>query len=69
MDAAYACLTHLGLKARRAQGHKKKTLRLPPISRLKTRMHQLVWRETVEDTLKHSHGKPMTRRLERLLAA
>jgi len=44
-------------------------LRLPPISQLKDRMRQLVWREAVEDVVKHSHEKPVLRRLEKLLAA
>jgi SRSO17 transposase len=71
VDIAYACLTHLGLKDQRAQGRKKttKVLRLPPISQLKTRMRQLVWREAIEDVAKHSHEKRVIRRLERLLAA
>lgn len=71
VDVAYACLTHLGLSTQCAQGDKKKTkvLRLPPISRLKARMRQLVWREAVEDVIKHSHEKPVIRRLEKLLAA
>ena len=71
VDAAYACLTHLALSERSAQGqHKnKKVLRLPPISQLKTRMRQIVWREAVEDVVKHSHERPVLRRLEKLLAA
>ena len=71
VDIAYACLTHLGLKAQRAQGGKKKmnVLRLPAISDLKARMRQLVWREAVDDVVKHSHEKPVIRRLEKLLAA
>jgi SRSO17 transposase len=71
VDIACACLTHLGLKDQAAQGRKKtdKVLRLPPISQLKTRMRQLVWREAVDDVIKHSHEKPVVRRLEKLLAA
>ena len=71
VDCAYACLTHVGLKDQRAQGHKKNTkvLRLAPISQLKTPMRQLVWQEAVEDVVKHSHEKPVIRRLEKLLAA
>jgi SRSO17 transposase len=71
VDIAYACLTHLGLKDQCAQGRKKKTkvLRLPPISQLKTRMRQLVWREAIEDVVKHSHERSVIRRLERLLVA
>jgi hypothetical protein len=66
-----ACLTHLALKQASAQGHKKtKTvLRLPPISELKNRMRQVLWREAVENVVKHSHEKPVIRRLEQLLAA
>ena len=71
VDLAYACLTHLGLKAQGAQGHRKNAnvLRLPPISQLKTRMRQAAWQEAVEDAIKHSHERPVIRRLERLLAA
>jgi len=71
VDIAYACLTHLALKDQRAQGRKKNTkvLRLPPISQLKARMRQLVWQEAIEDVVKHSHEKPVIRRLEKLLAA
>jgi hypothetical protein len=71
VDIAYACLTHLGLKDQAAQGKKTKTkvLRLPPISQLKARMRQVVWRETIEDVVKHSHEKRVIRRLENLLAA
>ena len=37
VDCAYACLTHVGLQAQRAQGRKdaKNVLRLPPIRQLK----------------------------------
>jgi len=71
VDAAYACLTHLAIKDQRAQGQQKKknVLRLPTISQLKTRMRQLVWQEAVQDVVKHSHEKPVIRRLEKLLAA
>jgi len=72
VDAAYACLTHLGLKAQRAQGqtkHTKKVLQLEPISQLKDRMRQVIWQEAVKDVVKHSHEKPVIRRLENLLAA
>ena len=71
VDCAYACLTHLALKDQAAQGKKNKTkvLRLPPISQLKTRMRQLAWREAMVDIIKHSHEKPVIRRLEKLLAA
>ena len=71
VDAAYACLTHLALTEPSAQGQRKnnKVLRLPPISQLKARMRQMVWREAVEDVVKHSHERPVLRRLEKLLAA
>ena len=72
VDIAYACLTHVGLQAQRAQGqthHAKKVLRLEPISQLKDRMRRIVWQEAVEDVVKHSHEKPVIRRLEKLLAA
>ena len=72
VDAAYACLTHVGLNAQRAQGqtnHTKKVLRLEPISQLKDRMRQIIWQEAVKDVVKHSHEKPVIRRLEKLLAA
>ena len=71
VDIAYACLTRLALNGRDEQGrHKNNTvLRLPPISQLKTRMREIVWREAIEDVVKHSQEKPVLRRLERLLAA
>jgi len=71
VDCAYARLTHLPLKDQHAQGQNKtKTvLGLPAISRLKTRMRQLIWQEAVEDVVKHSHEKPVIRRLEKLLPA
>jgi SRSO17 transposase len=71
VDCAYACLTHLGLKAQCAQGQNKskKVLRLEPISKLKDRMRRIVWQENVQDVIKYSHEKPVIRRLEKLLAA
>jgi len=71
VDCAYACLTHLGLKAQCAQGQNKskKVLRLEPISKLKDRMRRTVWQENVQDVIKYSHEKPVIRRLEKLLAA
>ena len=71
VDVAYACLTHLGLKAQRAQGHNdtKKVLQLEPISQLKDRMRRIIWQEAVTDVVRHSHEKPVIRRLEKLLAA
>jgi len=71
VDCAYACLTHLGLKAQGAQGQNKskKVLRLEPISKLKDKMRRIVWQENVKDVIKYSHEKPVIRRLEKLLAA
>jgi SRSO17 transposase len=71
VDIAYACLTHVGIKAHRAQGqhNNTKVLRLEPISSLKQRMRQIVWQENVKDIIKYSHEKPVIRRLEKLLAA
>jgi len=70
-DCAYACLTHVGIKAYRAQGQNesKKVLRLEPISKLKDRMRRIIWQENVQVVIKHSHEKPVIRRLEKLLAA
>jgi SRSO17 transposase len=78
VDVAYACLTRLAIdelsprrSGRDEQGQHKndKVLRLPPISQLKARMRQTVWREAIEDVVKHTHEKPVLSRLERLLAA
>jgi hypothetical protein len=71
VDAAYACLTHLGLKTYGAQGHHKtkNVLHLPPIRQLKTDLQRIVWREAVHDVVKVSHERPVLRRLEKLLAA
>jgi SRSO17 transposase len=71
VDAAYACLTHLGLKTQRAQGqdHAKNVLRLPPIRQLKADLQRTVWREAVNDVVKVSHERPVLRRLEKLLVA
>jgi SRSO17 transposase len=71
VDAAYACLTHVGLKAQRAQGQKKtkRVLRLPPIRQLKADLQRAVWNEAVKDVVKVSHERPVLRRLEKLLAA
>jgi len=71
VDCAYACLTHVGIKAYRAQGQNKskKVLRLEPISKLKDRMRRIVWQENVQDVIIHSHEKPVICRLEKLLAA
>ena len=71
VDCAYACLTHLGLEAQGAQGQNKSknVLRLEPISKLKERMRRIVWQDNVQDVIKHTHEKPVIRRLEKLLAA
>ena len=72
VDSAYACLTHVGINGQRAQGYKNDTkdmLSLPPISQLKARMHQIVWRQEVQNVIKVSHDKKVIRRLEKLLAA
>jgi SRSO17 transposase len=71
VDCAYACLTHVGIEAQRAQGQTKdtKVLRLEPVSMLKQRMRQMVWQENVKDVIKYSHEKSVIRRLEKLLAA
>ena len=72
VDSAYACLTHVGLEDRHAQGDKNETkemLSVPPISQLKTRMHQIIWRQEVQNVIKVSHEKTVIRRLEKLLAA
>jgi SRSO17 transposase len=71
VDAAYACLTHLGLKAQRKQGqdHAKNVLRLPSIRQLKADLQRTVWREAVHDVVKVSHERPVLRRLEKLLVA
>jgi len=71
VDAAYACLTHLGLKTHGAQGRhqSKHVLSLPSIRQLKADLQRAVWREAVNDVVKVSHERPVLRRLEKLLAA
>jgi hypothetical protein len=71
VDCAYACLTHMGIKAPCAKGQdkSKNVLRLEPISKLKEAMRRIVWQENVKDVIKYSHEKPVIRRLEKLLAA
>ena len=72
VDSAYACLTHVGINDQRAQGDKNETkemLSLPPISQLKARMQQILWRQEVQNVIKVSHDKKVIRRLEKLLAA
>ena len=72
VDSAYACLTHVGIDSQRAQGYKNDTkdmLSLPPISQLKVRMHQIVWKQEVQNVIKFSHEKSVIRRLEKLLVA
>lgn len=71
VDCAYACLTHVGLQAQRAQGHHKNNhgLRLPPIQQLKADLRRAVWNEAVKDVASVSHERAVIRRLEKLLAA
>lgn len=71
VDCAYACLTHVGLEAQRAQGRKdaKNVLRLPPIRQLKQDLRQRVWNEAVKEVVKVSHERAVLRRLEKLLVA
>lgn len=71
VDIAYACLTRLAIDGQDEQGcrQRQNVLRLPPISRLKARMRQIVWQEAMQDVIKHTHEKPVLRRLEKLLAA
>ena len=72
VDSAYACLTHVGINNQRAQGNKNDTkdmLSVLPISQLKTRMHQIVWHQEVQNVIKVSHDKKVIHRLEKLLAA
>jgi hypothetical protein len=72
VDCAYGCLTRLVLnQGQHEQGEtkNKKVLHLPPISRLKTTMRQMIWQEAVEDVIKKSHERPVIRRLELLRAA
>ena len=79
VDAAYACLTHLGLDAQDAQGRTPRekhalrststALRLPSIRQLKSRLRQEVWNEALQDVIKVSHDRKVVRRLEKLLVA
>lgn len=71
VDCAYACLTHVGLEAQRAQGREnaKNVLRLPPIRQLKQDLRQSVWNEAVKEVAKVSHERAVIRRLEKLLVA
>ena len=71
VDAAYACLTHVGLKTQRAKGQKKtkRVLQLPPIRQLKADLQRAVWNEAVKNVVKVSHERTVLRRLEKLLAA
>jgi SRSO17 transposase len=72
VDSAYACLTHVGLDAPRAQGdknHTKDMLSVSPMSQLKARMQQILWHQEVQNVIKGSHDKKVIRRLEKLLAA
>ena len=71
VDCAYACLTHVGLQAQRAQGRNdaKSVLRLPPIRQLKAELRQAIWNEAVKEVAKVSHERAVIRRLEKLLVA
>jgi SRSO17 transposase len=71
VDCAYACLTHVGLEAQRAQGQSKNknVLRLAPIQQLKADLRRAVWNDAVKDVAKVSHERTVIRRLEKLLAA
>jgi SRSO17 transposase len=72
VDSAYACLTHIGIESQCAQGHKNETkdmLSVKPISQLKAQMHKVIWQQEVQNVIKHTHEKPVIRRLEKLLAA
>jgi hypothetical protein len=71
VDCAYACLTHVGLGAQRAQGQckNKNVLRLAPIQQLKADLRRAVWNDAVNDVAKVSHERAVIRRLEKLLAA
>ena len=71
VDCAYACLTHVGLEAQRAQGRKnaKNVLRLPAIRQLKQELRQRIWNEAIQQVVKVSHERAVIRRLEKLLAA
>lgn len=72
VDCAYACLTHLGMDALRAQGKIKeyqKELRLPTIRQLQVDLRWKVWNQMITEVVKHSHERPVIRRLEKLLAA
>jgi SRSO17 transposase len=71
VDCAYACLTHVGLEAQRAQGCKnaKNVLRLPPIRQIKQDLRQRIWNDAVRHVVKASHERAVIRRLEKLLVA
>jgi len=71
VDCAYACLTHVGLDALRAQGHKNNdnVRRLPPIPQRKDDLRRAVWNEAIKDVASASHERTVIRRLEKPLAA
>jgi len=71
VDCAYACLTHVGLEAQRAQGRNKNknVLSLPPIQQLKADLRRAIWNEAVKEVAKVSHERTVIRRLEKLLVA
>jgi hypothetical protein len=71
VDAAYACLTHLGIKTHGAKGHNKtkRVLQLPTIRQLKQDLQQAAWRDAAEEVVKVSHERHVIKRLKRLMAA
>jgi len=71
VDSAYACLTHLGINSQGAQGNTKSKglLQLPPVSKLKGVLQQMIWREAVKDVVKGRHDKVVIKRIEALMAA
>jgi hypothetical protein len=42
---------------------------MSPISQFKVRMHQIIWRQDVQNVIIISYDKKVIRRLENLLAA
>jgi len=74
-DCAQTCLTHAWLdQSLRAQGDSDTgtdadVLRVPPISQLRSMLRARLWRETIEEVIQHSRERPVTRRLQYLLAA
>ena len=44
-------------------------LSVESISQLKSRMHQILWQQEVQNVIKFTREKPVIRRLEKLLTA